>query len=270
MILRAPPSRGFQQFLYECSIRGGIDTALVSRVAKRTIIYLHSKASVRDEMSPTQELENRWYAALWRGERDYAVYDSDLYLADLWACWVVYSRARILGVEKASSFAPAGILADVGKVERVVDLGCGFGYTTAAWKELYPNADVIGTNVAGVQWDLAERNAFRHRFRLARTVEQIDAATDLVFASEYFEHFERPILHLNEVLDALRPRALLIANAFGTRSIGHFDRYQIGTEWLDGKATSRRFNDVLRSRGYEKVRTTLWNARPSYWRITTS
>lgn len=268
-ILRTRPSTALKRFLYECEELGGIDVDLVSRVAKTTIEYLGSKASIRSAMSPTQELERRWYEALDRGIRDYGVYDSDLYLADLWACWVVYSRQRILSCQKATSLEPAGVLADVGDVSRVVDLGCGFGYTTASWKEIYPEADVVGTNLDGLQWRLAARNATRYAFRLVHTVEEIDARADLVFASEYFEHFERPVDHLNEVLDALAPRALLIANAFGTRSIGHFYEYDVDGKLLDGKATSRRFNDALRGRGYEKVRTNLWNARPAYWRRAT-
>ena len=68
------------------------------------------------------------------------------------------------------------------------------------------------------------------------------------------------------MLDALHPRALLIANTFGTRSIGHFHRYTIAGQGVAGTLASRLFNAHLRHRGYTKVKTGMWNQRPAYWR----
>ena len=47
---------------------------------------------------------------------------------------------------------------------------------------------------------------------------------DLVFASDYFEHFESPIKHLNEVLK-VNPKLIVVANSFGSVSVGHFNIY---------------------------------------------
>jgi hypothetical protein len=60
-------------------------------------------------------------------------------------------------------------------------------------------------------------------------------------------------------------RALLTANCFGGRSIGHFDFYQIGAALRDGSSTSRVFGKALRGRGYRRIETKLWNNRPAYW-----
>lgn len=252
-------------FLRECEAQE-CDVALIEQVATETIQYLRSPALARAEMRPNQALEQRWYASLAAGSPDWSVYDSDLYLADLWACWVVYSRGRLIAIQRPRSLPPSGVLGDIGVVGRVVDLGCGTGYTTSAWSELYPKADVVGTNLEGVQMRLARVRGDIFGFRVASDVRQIEAPADIVFASEYFEHFLRPLDHLTEVLDALHPRTLLIANAFGARSIGHFDQYEVGDDLVDGQTTSRRFNNELRRRGYVKVEATLWNSRPSYWR----
>lgn len=267
-VLKANPAQAIHDFLRECQAQRSIDVELVYRVAMTTLKYLKATAKVRAQLRPNQELESRWYAGLDAGQPDWGVYDTDLYLADLWACWVVYSRQRMIAVQQPGSLPPVGVLRDIGPVERVADLGCGFGYTTSAWKELYPYADVVGTNLDGIQMRLAQARSARFGFRLVTDVSGVGAPVDLVFASEYFEHFPRPVDHLTEVLDALTPKALLIANAFGTRSIGHFHEYGVGGEMLDGKTTSRRFNSELRQRGYVKVKTKLWNARPSYWKLT--
>jgi hypothetical protein len=72
--------------------------------------------------------------------------------------------------------------------------------------------------------------------------------------------------HQIDVLDTLKPRALLIANAFGSQSIGHFPSYKVKGHSLDPKSTSRAFSDELRSRGYNQVKMNVWNNRPTYWK----
>ena len=95
--------------------------------------------------------------------------------------------------------------------------------------------------------------------------------TDFVFASEYFEHFQRPIEHLRDVLRVAEPKHLVIANAFGSKSIGHFDIYLDEENLFDsrqvlGASVGRLFNDVLRKNGYATVKTEFWNNRPAVWR----
>jgi hypothetical protein len=112
---------------------------------------------------------------------------------------------------------------------------------------------------------------FRIRFNgespnRTRAISERPVPADLVFASEYFEHFEEPIAHLVEVVELTRPRALLIANAFSAKSIGHFDEYVVDGRRVSGDVVGRRFNDTLRRIGYSKIETRLWNNRPAYWK----
>jgi len=219
------------------------------------------------------ELEARWYDALHnQGEPDYEVYDHPLYLAEAFACWAVYSRGYLLGLEKPQSFPSSGIAADIGTINQsgcIVDLGCGIGFSTAGLAQLFPWATVIGTNIPGTpQARLAERVAYsgRRRFEMVAGPRDITGPVRMVFASEYFEHFREPISHLGEVLDVLQPDTLLIANTFNSRSIGHFDTYRDAGKELSGSRISRAFNEKLRQSGYIKVPTKLWNNRPAYWK----
>jgi hypothetical protein len=133
--------------------------------------------------------------------------------------------------------------------------------------ELFPDAEVVGTNVAGcAQYTVAERLGERYRFAMVPTPADVSRTDGLVFASEYFEHFERPVDHLSEVMAALKPTALIINNSFTQPSIGHFPSYGVDEKRLDGDATGRAFNDALRERGYALMDTRLWNHRPAYWK----
>ena len=213
-------------------------------------------------------LERRWYASVKRGDPDYGVYLDDEYLADCWAGWVNYSRDSLRKLTPANSLPPSGVLGDLRAmgVSTIMDLGCGMGLTTAALTELFPDAQVTGTNLPGCsQYLIAERLAAQYGFTMIPTAESA-RPVDLVLASEYFEHFEAPVVHLREVLTALRPRALVIANAFNVSSIGHFPAYLVDGRYHDGKATSRAFSAEMKRHGYLKVKTAIWNNRPSYWR----
>ena len=88
---------------------------------------------------------------------------------------------------------------------------------------------------------------------------------DLIFASEYFEHVSDPINHLNHIINNVKPRSFIIANAFGSKSIGHFDEYEANGDKVSNKAIGRLFNKSLREAGYQMMKTKLWNNRPSIW-----
>lgn len=256
-LLDAPPRRVFVRWLNDCAEY--VDPWWLRAEAERSIAYRRAQT----KESASARLEQRWYASLANDEPDYSVYADTAYLPDLWSCWVVFSRTYLRGIRAPKSLPErGGVLASLGDVRSVCDLGCGFGYSTAALTELFPDADVHGTNLDGItQTAIANRVAERYGFDVRSTPADV-GPVDLAFASEYFEHFAQPIDHLNEVLDALEPRALLYANTFGSRSTGHFPSYQNG---LDGRATSRAFAATLRDRGYRKIETQLWNNRPTYW-----
>ena len=106
--------------------------------------------------------------------------------------------------------------------------------------------------------------ADKYNFKIETDLKYIQQA-DLIFASEYFEHFYKPVDHLREVL-SLNPKALIIANAFGTISLGHFIEYEYNGKLYSGKEISKIFNYELIKNGYRKIKTHLWNNRPNYWK----
>jgi SAM-dependent methyltransferase len=264
--LATPPRVALQDFLARCAALGGIDVARVGRLAQTGIAYLTSSAARRLQLRYDRTLELRWYASLAAGQPDWGVYAADDYLAELWSCWAVYSRRYLGAIRVPTSLGTQSIVAHLGTVRAVADLGCGIGYSTAALTELFPQARVTGTNLDGIaQTQLARGLGADYGFTVVAEPAAIPGPVDLVFASEYFEHIPAPVDHLRTVLDALMPRALLVANTFGPDSVGHFHAYTVDGQLRDPKVTAQRFQALLRQRGYRRLQTRLWNNRPTYW-----
>lgn len=254
-----------RSFISKWAALADINQEKAYELALRSLAYYRG-GSEKTNLRSFQELERRWYASLKRGAPDYSVYDDPYFLSDIWACWILYSRKYLTSMNSKKALRGRSIVEDAGEVSSAADLGCGFGYTTAGLKELFPNANVVGTNLESTcQFRLASALGVERGFSLVPSVDRL-GRRDLVFASEYFEHIENPVEHLKEVFDVCAPRFIITANSFGTTSVGHFLKYRHGDALLDGKAVSRIFNGTLRSSGYEKVDTTCWNGRPAYWR----
>ncbi len=244
-------------------VRLGIPDALaVGGTAADAVRFSRLSGTERDDTDPPHDLERRWYRSVEDGRPDYGIYDDPDYLAELWSCWVIYSRGYLRAIARSATLPPKGPL-DVVAPKTVADLGCGFGYTTAALTELLPGVGVVGTNLPGTdQYRIAAALGDLYGFRMA---PEVDGPVDLVVAFEYFEHFERPVDHLRDVLAAARPRAVLVANTFTSPAPGHFPTYDVDGERLSGPSTSRRFGAELRRRGYERIDMKVWNGRPSLW-----
>ena len=251
-----------REFVAKWASVADIDSDLAFSLADDAVKFYktpYSAGAVERKHHYLQDLEDEWYRSLERHAPDYSVYDAQYILSDIWACWVVFSRSHLMNARKH-------LLSDVGEVNCVVDLGCGFGYTTAALKELFPSADVFGTNVeGGSQWKLAETNGREYGFSMVSDVRKLNRKVDLIFASEYFEHWEEPIAHLADVLTT-DPEYLWIQNSFGSKALGHFVNYKRSSDWISGDGINRAFNGVMRSVGYAKVETKCWNDHPVYWK----
>jgi hypothetical protein len=246
----------------------GIDKDTLRDDAMGTIKSIRNKDIQQYHLQ--KALEKKWYKSLGKNkEPDYSVYADNYYLSELFACWIIYSRQYLLNMASEKSLpAKGGIFKDIGRINNVVDLGCGIGFTTAALSEMFPNANIIGTNIKGIpQTKIALTLSQQYNFGISYNVDNIDAPIDILFASEYFEHIQNPIDHLFRVITRLNPRVVLIANSFSANAIGHFNEYCVAGEWVDNKRMGRIFNSEMRLHGYEKVKTKLWNDRPSYWRL---
>jgi SAM-dependent methyltransferase len=269
-ILKAPHLDVLDDLLARC----GASKSSIAIGGIKQLSLEAARATNSNQPLPPQlnAILDRWYTSLSSGTPDYSVYGEDEYIAELWACWKVYSRTHLLNIQKSTSLVTDSITNKHQNDGLIVDLGCGFAYTTAAFTQIFPNSKVVGTNLDGtLQMDVAKTMAADYGFTMFGDPSEIGEQADLVFASEYFEHFDRPLEHLDYIVSTINPRAMLIANAFGPTAIGHFRNYEVkmndivGYELIEAKKTSKLFNERMKFHGYQKVKTKLWNNRPAYW-----
>ena len=259
-ILDVRPTASIDKFFDRVEAYRDIDRGYLQDLALHLVRW-YSGNSESNEFKDNA-LERRWYKSLADGAPDYGVYDASIYISDVWACWICYSRKYLRDLRKHKEL----IESHVGQVKKVVDVGCGFGYTTSALKQMFPNAEVIATNLEDTtQIKVARSMCDEYGFRVISDLSEIGGDVDLVFASEYFEHFLKPISHFFEVLKATASKSFVIANSFGTTSVGHFHQYRIAHMLIDGKAMSKMFNNALRNSGYQSLKTKMWNNKPNVW-----
>jgi len=252
------------QFLADCATVTDIDTDLALQIATSHIQSHDGREFNPKHLKRITDLKKRWQTSLKRNQPDFSVYSDTYYVCELWLCWIRYSRRYLRDIGKDSSLFTRSIVSDI-QAQSILDLGCGFGYTTAASKEMFPSAKVTGTNLPDTaQANLAARLGKRVGFKVVPSHRRVRA--DLVFASEYFEHFDRPVEHLTDVINSVKPEYWLIANSFGTDAIGHFQTYFHADSAYDSKGISKLFSQTMRSHGYEKIKTKCWNNRPAYWK----
>lgn len=264
------PSKDFESFLNSyCTVFPEVDPSIARELTRKGFNYYKGK---KDDGSSLQErLEERRYETE-QVDPDYSCYSNRYYFTDLWVCWVMYSRGYLRAISTRGSFdKDLSVMEVMGHVGSVADLGCGIAYTMRALVEMFPDVAVYGTNLKGTdQWTFCEYMAAEYGFRMVESISMLPSPVDLIVAFEYFEHIKDPINHVHEVVEAVKPKFLCIANSFGTRSIGHFTSYIEPHAFFpyDGKRISRKFNTTLRHLGYERVKTRLWNQKPSLWRQT--
>jgi SAM-dependent methyltransferase len=248
-----------REYLEACSKVSSINVDKAYETTLRCIQAHDEGNSDTANLREITELKTKWYASLAYGAPDYSVYENPYYFCEVWICWIKYSRGYLKAIERDKQ--------QYGNPARILDLGCGFGYTTAALKEIFPAAEVIGTNVVNSsQWALAESLGRQYGFTLIDEAGTIQNSFDLIFASEYFEHFEEPIRHLRAVLKYFDPTYLVVANTFSGEAIGHFTEYRdLDDQYKTGGEMSRLFNATLSEYGYKQKETTYWNNRPTVW-----
>jgi SAM-dependent methyltransferase len=253
---------GFDRYVELCTAYPDVDRDdLIAQM--HDAFALHSVE--RSSRTSNTSLQRTWYESLERGDPDYSIYDDPRYLADLWECWINSSRDYLSEAARKTSLGSRSMIASLAFVRSVVDLGCGIGFSTAALASLFPYATIIGTNLPGRQLDIAAKIATSPRVRFVTDLGEIPRPVDLVFGSEYFEHFPAPVAHLRDVVDALTPSALLTASTFTIPAVGHFHTYRVDGRDLSGAAVSRAFSSALTGLGYQRIRANVWNDRPQLW-----
>lgn len=254
-----------REYLEKCSRFVGIDVEVAVKLTKQFIRKHRGEDVPYENIKHMVDLENKWYESLKQNKPDYSVYSDPYYFCEVWLCWVNYSRRYLKEINNKKSLFDKSIIGEIGTVDTVIDLGCGFGYTTIGLKELFPLANVYGTNIKNTpQYEIAK--SFEKETNIIIIDDYSHKSADLIFASEYFEHFEKPIEHLIHVLENTKPKHMLIANTFNGKAIGHFNLYKHLDKQYDGKTISKMFNNTLRQFGYDKIETNCWNNRPNYWK----
>lgn len=215
-------------------------------------------------------LFDRWYKSLNTGNVDYSVYVEDDYLNEIFDCWRKYSRKYLMSLRKYINSDNCDI--NIEDINNVLDLGCGLGYTTICLYDIFKTAKKIyGTNFKdSIQFkvDNIVCNNFKDRINIIDENNTLSLeSVDLVFASEFFEHLDKPIDLLSNLINTYHPKYLIIANTFTQPAIGHFNSYYFNNIEYTGSEISKLFNNTLRSNNYYKLNTGFWNNRPTIWKL---
>lgn len=259
-----------EEFLKETSLYCVIDVKRIYDVTINLLKKFEGKKEITDEsVREWKKLYDDWYYSLETNNPDYRVYSDAHYMSEVWLCWTKYSRRYLKDLLNKKSIKINNeyktVIEFFGKNDVIIDLGCGFGYTTATLKEIWPNSVVYGTNIKdSVQFKFATELGKKYNFSIIEDFKNIKA--DTIFATEYFEHFYEPIVHLEEVLLNIKPSNLIIANSFGPKAIGHFDKYLYDGRLIPSKEMNKIFSSKLKQFGYVKIKTSFWNNRPSIWK----
>lgn len=253
----------FQWLISECANYIEIDEQKAIASVKDQLASVKANITPQD-WNEIRKLETKWYKSLEKNP-DYSVYSDPYYLCDIWVCWALYSNKYIKSLINKTSLIDRSVVDFLGNVNTVVDLGCGFGFTTACLSEIFPSAKIYGTNLStSFQYKVCQKIAKEYNFDILDTTKGIQNV-DLIFASEYFEHFQNSLEHLSEIIAINSPRMLVVANGYNGHAIGHFDNYLYKDKWFTAKETSLNFGKMMRDIGYKKMQTKIWNNRPSVW-----
>jgi ubiquinone/menaquinone biosynthesis C-methylase UbiE len=263
------PKQIINDFLDDYSALFPINKEIALQEITDLISFCNGKKDNTLTVKNQQLLEQEWYDSL-KTEADYSVYDAEFYFVDLIACFICYSRWYLKSIENPNSYEKGtSLFTYLGTVNNIVDLGCGVGYTAAYLKEIWSNANVYGTNLDNTkQFELCKKVSDKYNFKCITDLNYfINIDIDFAFCSEYFEHFERPLEHLNEVLSKIKPKYMFIANSFNTKSIGHFIEYKHFDTIINQKDMSKLFSKYMKENGYIQVKTKVWNNKPTLWKL---
>jgi len=214
-----------------------------------------------------------WYDSLKVGKPDMTIYEGHYSLLACWLCWVRLSRTyvkRIYGVknrEKSYMKKLTEVKPTIfDNVKVLVDFGCGIGFSTIALAEILSTTKAYGTNVKD-SWQIQFAKNFNKKkdVKFISSMRTLPDKVDLAFCSEYFEHFEEPVRHLQEIIDRCSPRIFVIANGFPSVAMGHFEYFIADKERVHCGRMARIFNKALANRGYERKNLGFWNNRPNVW-----
>jgi 2-polyprenyl-3-methyl-5-hydroxy-6-metoxy-1,4-benzoquinol methylase len=205
-----------------------------------------------------KELDNWWYD----NYKDFSRYSTWHYLYAGLNCFDNYS--------KHSAFYAHQYLGDK-QIKSIVDVGAGIGLSTMLLAELFPKAKVYYNNISpSLQHSFFESHKF-YRTNCSGLSENDPAFIteeqmvqhgpfDMLFASEYFEHFEQPMLQTKFLFDNVGFKYLVVNNSFNVKAYGHFNEYE-----CSGKLTPKQMSKLWLGYArcdYKEMEVKCWNGRP--------
>jgi SAM-dependent methyltransferase len=240
-----------------------------------------------------KDLTEKWYELEKKNLNEaYELYNHKYYFTDMFNCYRHYSRKYINILNKTKIEDKTFVEHYQNNIKGVLDIGCGCGFTCMHLKHIFPNSKVYGVNLKDTyQFKFCQKlTNEKNLFTLTDDYNNINDNIDLIFASEFFEHIDKPIELVINLIEKFNPKFIVTANAFNTRSIGHFSEYLVKTEIynkykvifsdkkknveleekdgykiVDQKNISKIFNKYLRKNGYSKLKTGYYNSRPYIW-----
>ena len=266
-LLYTAPSEYAEQFFQLVSKQTKMSAEQLCQMSLELDAYYKNNSKITPLVKQARQLEADWYTALrQKKQHDYSVYDSDKYFADLWACWASYSRTYLKLISRPNARCGNKSLVELlGPVKQVVDLGAGLCLSTVALTKIFPKAQVTATNLKNTkQWPVCVEMQRYAKFDLKENADSYEGTADVIFASEYFEHFPQPLEHADWVLNKFKPKVLICANTFNSDSIGHFDSYEIQGKNYTGSMMNRIWGRYMKSKGYKQP-FRYYNNRPQVW-----
>ena len=119
---------------------------------------------------------------------------------------------------------------------KILDLGCTVGHNTGAWKDVFPQAEVHGIDVAApcLRYALARARAQKRAIHFhqmnATALSFADASFDVVFSSMFLHELPRRDIArvLREAQRVLRPRGLMLHMELPpNKSLEPFDQFYL-------------------------------------------
>jgi len=150
-------------------------------------------------------------------------------------------------------------------IKTILDYGAGPGWTTNLLQRLFPDAQVYYFNLEDDSSE-SDQNIYFTKYKVEKikVLNSLDEVKnkkfDIIFASELFEHIEKPI----DILRMLMPlcsKYFITSNAFGPEAYGHFTSYDVDGEILLPRETSKKFLKEMRTE-FKDMKIKTWNSRP--------
>lgn len=210
----------------------------------------------------TDVMHKRWYEEGGLEARDFSFYSEPEYVAMAIDCYLGWTKGNVTNSIKFmtdfTTFTP----------QTIFDFGAGIGLSTLQLAQAFPSATVIYNNVDGAQKDMFNELIWWLNVPNVAFSNSL-VPTEMVCAYEVFEHFERPDIEAELLLNNAITQFYFDATSFSIDSPGHFPTYLIGNQPFGQKQAKRHFNALIRSFGYKPTQMLgakkFFNSRPTVY-----